>query len=83
MREADDAASSARVEQAVALKEEGNAWLKQGDFQRALQKVHCHLVTICCEEDSPLPVHAQGSSLAVLGSDFVAFKRCSFLLQQG
>ena len=38
-REAEELAAAARIEQAIALKEEGNAWLKQGDLKGALQKV--------------------------------------------
>ncbi len=40
-RAAEEEAASARVEQAIALKEDGNALLKQGDLQAALQKVRC------------------------------------------
>ena len=40
-REAEESAVSARIEQAIALKEEGNSWLKQGDLHGALQKVRC------------------------------------------
>ena len=43
-REAEEAAAAARIEQAIAFKEEGNAWLKQGDLKGALQKVFCHKI---------------------------------------
>lgn len=40
-RAAEEEAASARVDQAIALKEDGNALLKQGDVQAALEKVRC------------------------------------------
>ena len=40
-REAEESAVTARIEQAIALKEEGNSLLKQGDLHGALQKVRC------------------------------------------
>jgi len=43
-RDAEEAAAAARIERAIALKEEGNAWLKQGDLKGALEKVGCSLV---------------------------------------
>ena len=79
-READEAAASVRIEQAIALKEEGNLWLKQGDLQGALQKVHFVVLHGCDESNIFL---LESYRLLVLGSNYAASKRCSFFLQQG
>jgi hypothetical protein len=39
IREAEETATAARIEQAIALKEQGNVCLKQGGLKEALQKV--------------------------------------------
>ena len=38
-RDAEESATAERIAQAIALKEEGNMWLKQGSLREALQKV--------------------------------------------
>jgi hypothetical protein len=52
-REAEAAVAAARIDQAIALKEEGNSSLKQGDLQGALQKVS-QLDSVLFYFDQPL-----------------------------
>ena len=47
-RDVEEAAAAARIERAIALKEEGNAWLKQGDLKGALEKVSFDLISSVC-----------------------------------
>jgi hypothetical protein len=82
LREADEAAASIRIEQAIALKEEGNSRLKQGDLQGALHQVRCVGITVPMFMSCFL-FCSRLTFLLVLGSNCVASERCSFLLQQG
>jgi hypothetical protein len=50
-RAAEGEAASARLEQAIALKVDGNALLKQGDLQAALQKVRCDCLVACASHE--------------------------------